>query len=67
MNLAIRQHVSALGRKVSSIAKSENGLVQQLALFRGYYNFCLPHTSLRLRLAESQPTRGLGQAVVLKP
>lgn len=59
MNLAIRQHVPALGRKVSSVAKSESGLVRQLALFRAYYNFCLPHTSLRLRLAEPQPIGGM--------
>ncbi len=57
INLTIRQHVPALGRKVSSIAKTEKGLTQQLSLFRAYYNFCLPHLSLRLLLDEPQVTK----------
>ena len=58
LNLTIRQHVPALGRKVSSVAKSEIGLVHQLSLFRTYYNFCLPHQSLRLKLDTPQATGG---------
>ena len=49
-NLSIRQHVAALGRKVQSLAKSEKGLISELALFQMYYNFCLPHGSLRKEL-----------------
>jgi len=49
-NLSIRQHVAALGRKVQSLAKSEKGLIAELALFQMYYNFCLPHGSLRKEL-----------------
>ena len=48
VNLTIRQHVAAVGRRVLTLCKGEDGLRQQVALFHIYYNFCLPHTSLRL-------------------
>ena len=47
VNLTIRQHVAAVGRRVSTLCKGEEGLRQQLALQHVYYNFCLPHASLR--------------------
>ena len=43
VNLTIRQHVAALGRRVSTLCKGEEGVRQQLALYHVYYNFCLPH------------------------
>jgi hypothetical protein len=60
LNLTIRQHVAALGRKVSGIAKTVAGLQGQLSLARAYHNFCLPHASLRQALAQSVPTLGTG-------
>jgi hypothetical protein len=60
LNLAIRQHVSALGRKVLSLAKTKAGLEVQLHLCQSYHNFCLPNSSLRLPLPQPQPTRGNG-------
>lgn len=60
MNLSIRHHVAALGRKVISLAKTQVGLVTQLALYQTYHNFCLPNSSLRLPLPEPQPTKGSG-------
>jgi IS1 family transposase len=60
LNLAIRHHVAALGRKVMSLAKTQVGLEAQLSLCQTYHNFCLPHSSLRLPLPEPQPTRGSG-------
>lgn len=60
LNLSIRQHVAALARKVLSLAKSEIGLKAQLSLSQNYYNFCLPHSSLRLPLPEPLPTKGIG-------
>ena len=60
LNLAIRQHVSALGRKVLCLAKTKVGLEAQLHLCQGYHNFCLPNSSLRLPLPQPQPTRGNG-------
>jgi hypothetical protein len=50
LNLDIRQRVAAVGRRVTTLCKSEDGLCQQLALYQVYYNFCLPHASLRLPL-----------------
>jgi IS1 family transposase len=50
LNLDIRQRVAAVGRRVTTLCKSEDGVRQQLGLFQGYHNFCLPHASLRLPL-----------------
>jgi IS1 family transposase/transposase-like protein len=47
LNLTIRHHVAAVGRRVTTLCKGEEGLQQQLALYQTYYNFCLPHASLR--------------------
>ena len=62
LNLSIRQHVAAIGRRVSTLCKGEDGLRQQLALYHVYYNFCLPHASLRQPLAQPVPTHGAGSA-----
>jgi len=40
VNLSICQHVAAVGRRVSTLCKGEDGLRQQLALYQVYYNFC---------------------------
>jgi IS1 family transposase len=42
VNLTIRQHVAAVGRRVMTLCKGEDGLRQQLALYHGYYNFHIP-------------------------
>jgi transposase-like protein/IS1 family transposase len=42
INLDIRQHVAAVGRRVSTLCKGEEGLRQQLALYQTYHNFCYP-------------------------
>jgi IS1 family transposase/transposase-like protein len=67
LNLTIRQHVAALARKVIQLAKTETGLDNQLTLSQNYYNFCLPHASLRLPLPEPQPTKGHGSAKKWQP
>jgi len=61
-NLTIRQHVAAVGRRVMTLCTGEAGLGQQLALYHGYYDFCLPHASLRQPLPEPLPTNGSGSA-----
>src|SRR6266850_2148157 len=66
-NLTIRQHVAAVGRRVSTLCKGEDGLRQQLAVYHTYYNFCLPHSSLRLPLAQPEPTKGTGSAKPWRP
>ena|SRR6059058_5730130 len=67
INLTIRQHVAAVGRRVSTLCKGEDGLQQKLALYHVYYNFCLPHTSLRLPLSHPEPTNGTGSAKRWQP
>jgi hypothetical protein len=67
VNLSIRQHVAAVGRRVRTLCKGEEGLHQQLALYQMYYNFCLPHASLRLLLPQPEFTKGLGSAKRWRP
>ena len=67
LNLTIRQHVAAIGRRVSTLCKGEEGLDQQLALYHSYYNFCLPHGSLRQPLPQPVPTNGTGSAKQWRP
>jgi IS1 family transposase len=66
-NLSIRQHVAAMGRRVMTVCKHEDGLRQPLALYHVYYNFCLPHASLRLPLPQPEPTNGSGSAKRWQP
>jgi hypothetical protein len=66
-NLSLRQHVAAIGRRTNTLCKGEAGLHQQLALYHVYYNFCLPHASLRQTLAEPIPTSGSGSAKQWRP
>src|SRR4029434_5638008 len=37
--LTIRAHVAAVGRRVTTLCKGEDGLRQQVALYHLYYNF----------------------------
>ena len=60
ITLSIRQHVAAVGRRVTTLCKGEDGVHQQLALYHVYHNFCLPHTSLRQPLPQPEPTKGTG-------
>ncbi len=67
LNLSIRQQVAAVGRRVTTLCKGEDGLHQQLALYHMYYNFCLPHASLRVPLPQPLPTNGTGSAKQWRP
>jgi hypothetical protein len=62
VNLSIRQHVAAVGRRVSMLCKGEEEWQQQLTLYQTYDNFCLPHASLRQALPQPEPTKGMGSA-----
>jgi transposase-like protein/IS1 family transposase len=66
-NLAIRQHVAAVGRRVLTLCKHEAGLRQQLALYHVYHNFCLPHASLRRSFPQPAPTKGGGSVKRWQP
>jgi IS1 family transposase len=67
INLTIRQHVAAVGRRVSTLCKGEDGVRQQLAVFHCYYNFCLPHASVCQPLPQPEPTHGGGSAKQWRP
>jgi hypothetical protein len=67
INLSIRQHGAAVGRRVSTLCKGDDGLRQQLALYQTYHNFCLPHASLRQLLLQPEPTNGNGSAKQWQP
>jgi IS1 family transposase len=67
LNLSLRQHVAAIGRRTSTLCKGEDGLRQQLAVYHVYYNFVLPHASLRQPLPQPEPTHGSGAAKCWQP
>jgi len=67
VNLSIRQHVAAVGRRVNTLCKHEAGLRQQLVLYQVYHNFVLPHASLRQPLLQPEPTHGTGSAKRWQP
>ena len=62
LNLNFRHHLAVLGRRVRGYAKTEAGLLRQLYLWQAYYNFCLPHASLRQPWPVPIPTKGTGSA-----
>ena len=61
------QRVAAVGRRVNTLCKGEDGLLDQLTLFQTYHNFCLPHASLRQPLLIPEATAGRGSAKVWRP
>jgi hypothetical protein len=67
LNLTIRQQVAAIGRRGSTLCKGIEGLAQQLAVYHGYDNFCLPHGSVRQPLPQPGPTHGTGSAKRWRP
>jgi hypothetical protein len=67
VNLSLRQHVAASGRRTSTLGKGEAGLRQQLARYHVYYNFVLPPASLRLphaSLRQAWPSQALPMGAV---
>ena len=67
VNLSIRQHVAAVGRRVTTLCKGEDGMRQQLVLYHVYYNCCLPHASVRQPVPQPVPTHGMGSAKTWQP
>src|SRR5262249_33107534 len=67
LNLAIRQRVAAIGRRVTMVCQGEDGVCQQLVVFQTYHNFRLPHASLRQPLRVPEPTKGRGSARQWRP
>jgi hypothetical protein len=50
VNLTLRHHVAALGRRVITVAKSATGLRSQLHLYHAYYNFVRPVGRKRIEI-----------------
>jgi len=67
LNLDIRQRVAAVGRRVNTLCQGEEGLRHQLTVYHAYYNFCLPHSSLRQPLLVPEATNGRGSAKLWRP
>jgi IS1 family transposase len=67
LNLSLRQRVAPIRRRSTSSCKGEAGLDSQLTLFQVYYNFVLPHASLRQALAVPMVTNGNGSAKLWQP
>jgi IS1 family transposase/transposase-like protein len=60
LNRTFRAHIPGLNRREENLSKTNEGLKYRAFLFWGYYNFCLPHISLRERLLQPIPTKGTG-------
>src|SRR5262247_3278023 len=67
LNLDLRQCVVAIGRRVNTLCRGEEGLRDRLVLFQTYHNFVLPHASLRQPLAHPIPTNGDGSTKLWQP
>jgi IS1 family transposase len=67
IHFTIRQHVAAVGRRVSTRCKGEDGVRQPRARSHTYYNFCVLHTSVRQPLPQPLPTHGSGSAKQWRP
>ena len=62
LNLTIRRGCSYLARKTTGHARVRRTLVDQLELFRCYYNFIRPHSSLRFGRVVRTPAMQAGLA-----
>jgi IS1 family transposase len=58
LNLDIRQRVAAVGRRVNTLCRGAEGLLDQLVLFQTYHNCVVPHASLRPPLPVAEATNG---------
>jgi len=67
INLTIRPHGAAVGRRVKTLCKGEDGVRQQWRLYQTYANFCLSHVSLRPPLPPLLPAHGTGSATCWWP
>jgi IS1 family transposase len=67
LNLDIRQRVAAVGRRVNTLCQGTEGLRHQLTVYHTYYNFCLPHSSLRQPVPVPEVTNGSGSAKRWRP
>jgi hypothetical protein len=67
LNLAIRQRVAAVGRRVNTLCQSADGMQDQLAVFHVYDHCVLAQASLRQPLLAPEATNGSGSAKGWQP
>ena len=67
VNRSMRQHVAAVGRRVHTRWKGEDGGRQPLALYHVYHHFCLPQAGGRQALPLPESTNGTGAATQGRP
>ena len=65
--LTIRQPVAAVGRRVTTLCKGEDGVRRQLALSHVYSHCGWPPTSRRVPWSQPLPTHGTGSAKTGRP
>lgn len=56
LNLSMRQQVAAVGRRVTTLCKGEDGVRPHPILYHGYYTFGLPHACFGPFLPPSLPS-----------
>jgi hypothetical protein len=65
---AVQQRLVAWGWQINTAFIERLKLsIRPLALYQTYYNFCLPHASLRQALPQPEPTTGTGSAKLWRP
>jgi hypothetical protein len=67
LTLTIRPPGAAVGRRVSTLGKGEDGVRQPLTLSHVYENFCVPQARVRQPLLQPVPTPGPGSATRWQP
>jgi hypothetical protein len=61
LNLSMRQHVAAVGRRVTTLCKGGAGLRPQLTLCHAYYDFCFPTRAYARPCSSPSPPTGLAR------
>lgn len=56
-NLTIRLFNAKLRRRTTTFGRSREAVQASLDLFKGYYNLCLPHSSLTLKMKDNDGCR----------
>ena len=58
LNVYLRSDIAALARRTTALARSSEYLSQVMTVWQGYYNFCRPHSSLKLsKTVQPDPKR----------
>src|SRR5262249_12055058 len=67
LNLDLRQHVAAIGRRAATLCKGEDGFRPQPVVFQADPHSSRPHASFHRPLPQPLPTNGMGSAKQWRP